>query len=40
MLSSHRIVDTSEIFTPALLFYKDRIRNNIQQCLALAGCFG
>src|SRR5262249_44633867 len=37
MLSSHRIEDTSNIYTPALLFDKDRIRHNIQQCVALAG---
>jgi D-serine deaminase-like pyridoxal phosphate-dependent protein len=37
MLSSHRIDDTSNIFTPALLFYKDLIRHNIRQCLELAG---
>jgi D-serine deaminase-like pyridoxal phosphate-dependent protein len=31
------IHDTSRIFTPALLFYKDIIRRNIQEAIAIAG---
>lgn len=37
MTTSHIINDTSSLFTPALVFYRDRIRNNIQRCLEMAG---
>jgi D-serine deaminase-like pyridoxal phosphate-dependent protein len=33
----YTIHDTAGIFSPALLFYKDLIRRNIQQALAMAG---
>jgi D-serine deaminase-like pyridoxal phosphate-dependent protein len=37
MNPAHAIADTSGIFTPALLFYKDLIRANIARCLEMAG---
>lgn len=37
MLPEYRIHDTSEIFTPALIFYKKLIEKNIAQAIAMAG---
>lgn len=37
MLPQYTIRDTSSIFSPALLFYKDLIRNNIARAVELAG---
>jgi D-serine deaminase-like pyridoxal phosphate-dependent protein len=37
MSPHYRIDDTSGIFSPALLFYKDLIRHNIDHAIALAG---
>src|SRR6516162_1806097 len=36
MDSRYAIADTSAIFTPALLFYKDLIRHNIGECARIA----
>ncbi len=33
----YTVHDTSSIFTPALLFYKDLIRHNLARCLEMAG---
>jgi D-serine deaminase-like pyridoxal phosphate-dependent protein len=33
----YTVHDTSRIFTPALLFYKDLIRHNIREAIAIAG---
>src|SRR5207245_2004748 len=33
----YAVHDTSGIFTPALLFYKDLIRRNLARCLEMAG---
>src|SRR5215471_7355898 len=37
MNPQYLIADTSSIFTPALIFYKDIIRRNIAQAIAVAG---
>src|SRR5438067_1271515 len=37
MDSRYTVTDTSSVYTPALLFYKDLIRHNIAECLELAG---
>jgi D-serine deaminase-like pyridoxal phosphate-dependent protein len=37
MNPEYLITDTSEIYTPALIFYRDMIRRNIAQAIALAG---
>src|SRR3954447_14706206 len=37
MDAKYRIADTSAIFTPALLFYKDIIRHNIRRMIERAG---
>src|SRR5215831_15816895 len=37
MDSRYRIQDTSAIYSPALLFYRDIIRHNIDQAIAVAG---
>jgi D-serine deaminase-like pyridoxal phosphate-dependent protein len=37
MNPQYAVRDTSAIFSPALLFYKDLIRQNIARCLAIAG---
>ena len=37
MNPQYLIHDTSAIFSPALLFYKDIIRRNISQAIAVAG---
>lgn len=37
MNPAYTIQDTSSIYTPALIFYKDLIRQNIQRCLDIAG---
>src|SRR5262245_26121291 len=33
----YTLADTSSIFSPGLLFFKDIIRKNIEQCLRIAG---
>src|SRR5947209_5161233 len=33
----YAVHDTSGVFTPALLFYKDLIRRNLARCLEMAG---
>jgi D-threonine aldolase len=38
MHAHYSIRDTSSIFSPALLFYKDLIRANIARAVELAGC--
>jgi len=40
MNSAYLITDTSTIYTPALIFYKELIRRNIAQAIALAGGAG
>jgi D-serine deaminase-like pyridoxal phosphate-dependent protein len=37
MHPQYAVADTSGIFSPALLFYKDLIRRNLARCLELAG---
>src|SRR5687767_15147572 len=37
MNSRYTLADTSSLYTPALLFYKELIQHNIQECLRLAG---
>lgn len=37
MDASHRIGDTSAIFSPALLFYRDRIAQNLERMIRIAG---
>src|SRR5258707_1077751 len=37
MNPAYAIADTSSIFSPALLFYKDLIRHNLALCLEMAG---
>src|SRR6266851_7925628 len=37
---AYALKDTSEIFTPALLFYKDLIRRNIARAVEIAGSPG
>jgi D-serine deaminase-like pyridoxal phosphate-dependent protein len=37
MLPAYAVQDTSSVFSPALLFYKDLIRRNIDRCLEIAG---
>ncbi|HBE70698.1 MAG TPA: threonine aldolase [Planctomycetaceae bacterium] len=33
----HKLNDPSELITPCLLVYPDRVRNNIQECIRIAG---
>src|SRR5207244_5545276 len=40
MNPSYALKDTSDIFTPALLFYKDLIRRNIARAVEIAGSPG
>src|SRR4051794_8158610 len=37
MNPAYAVRDTSAIYTPALLFYKDLIRQNIDRAIAIAG---
>src|SRR5262245_45832584 len=37
MSSPHALGDASAVFSPALLFYKDRIRRNIARAIDMAG---
>src|SRR5271166_3678434 len=37
MHQRYTVTDTSSIFSPALLFYKDLIRNNIAEAVRIAG---
>jgi D-serine deaminase-like pyridoxal phosphate-dependent protein len=37
MHAAYAVADTSAVFSPALLFYKDLIRRNIDRCLEIAG---
>src|SRR5262249_51500550 len=37
MDASYRIKDTSQIYSPALLFYKDRIAQNLRRMIQIAG---
>src|SRR6516164_8454567 len=37
MNPTYELRDTSEVFTPALLFYKDLIRRNIARAIEIAG---
>ena len=37
MNPTYKLKDTSEVFTPALLFYKDVIRHNIARAIEIAG---
>src|SRR5216683_6433838 len=37
MNPTYELKDTSEVFTPALLFYKDVIRHNIARAIEIAG---
>jgi D-serine deaminase-like pyridoxal phosphate-dependent protein len=36
-MDTHALADSSGVFSPALLFYRDRIRSNLARCLEIAG---